>query len=136
MKRFLLEGPRIVLERRKDGRGNWEGIGRPENDVSSKPSKEEKGIPESESAVDIPVKALAVGEFAITDGSVLWIDHINKERREMSDLTLRLEDVSLDRPIQLAARLLGRSDSSRRHAPCGMEWAGRVLVGPEPGLCV
>ena len=27
VKRFVLQGPRIVLERRKNGRGNWEGIG-------------------------------------------------------------------------------------------------------------
>ena len=28
VKCFILKGPRIVLERRKDGKGNWEGIGK------------------------------------------------------------------------------------------------------------
>jgi AsmA protein len=126
VKRFLLGGPRIVLERRKDGRGNWEGIGKPSEQISPKPPQEKKRVPETGPAGGLPIEALEVGEFAITDGSVLWIDHINQERREMSDLTLRLEDVSLDRPIQLAlsAQVDGR--------PLSLE--GNVgPVGKKPG---
>jgi AsmA protein len=126
VKRFILEGPRIVLERRKDGRGNWESIGKPSSAVSDKVPEEKKGAPESESGSGLPIKSLAVGEFAIRDGSVLWIDHVNGERREISDLTLRLEDVSLDRPIGLAlsVRLEGN--------PLSIE--GKVgPVGKEPG---
>ena len=33
--RFILKGPRVVLERRKDGRGNWEGIAKPSDKASS-----------------------------------------------------------------------------------------------------
>ncbi|MBW2566622.1 MAG: AsmA family protein [Deltaproteobacteria bacterium] len=126
VKRFILEGPRIVLERRKDGRGNWEGMGKPSGEVSDKVPEEKKGAPESESGGGLPIKSLAVDEFAIRDGSVLWIDHINGERREISDLTLLLEDVSLDRPIELAlsVRLEGN--------PLSLE--GKVgPVGKEPG---
>ncbi len=43
-----------------------------------------------------------MGEFAVRKGSLLWIDHSKGERKEISDVTLRLQDVSLDRPIQLA----------------------------------
>lgn len=126
VKRFILEGPRIVLERRKDGRWNWEGMGKPSGEVSAKVPEEKGGAPESESGGGLPIKSLAVGEFAITDGSVLWIDHVNGERREISDLTLRLKDVSLDRPIKLAlsVRLEGN--------PLSLE--GKVgPVGKEPG---
>lgn len=126
VKRFILEGPRIVLERRKDGRWNWEGMGKPSGEVSAKVPEEKVGAPESESVGGLPIKSLAVGEFAITDGSVLWIDHVNGERREISDLTLRLEDVSMDRPIELAlsVRLEGN--------PLSLE--GKVgPVGKEPG---
>jgi AsmA protein len=126
VKRFILEGPRIVLERRKDGRGNWEGMGKPSGEVSDKAPEEKKGAPESESGRGLPIKSLAVSEFAIRDGSVLWIDHVNGERREISDLTLRLEDVSLDRPIELAlsVRLEGKPLSLK----------GKVgPVGKEPG---
>jgi AsmA protein len=126
VKRFVLEGPRIVLEKRKDGRGNWEGIGKPSEKISPKPLEEKRRAPESEPVGDIPIKALAVGEFAITDGSVLWIDHVKGERKEISDLTLRLEDVSLDRPIglSLSAQLDGR--------PLSLE--GNVgPIGKKPG---
>lgn len=109
VKRFVLEGPRIVLERNKDGRGNWEGIGKPSGEIPSKAPKEKRKAPESEPREDFPIKSLALGEFAITDGYILWIDQIKGERREISNVTLRLEDVSLDRPIHLAlsARLVG-----------------------------
>jgi len=100
--RFILEGSRIVLERRKDGRGNWESIGKPSGEISPKHPKENKRVPETKPDGGLPMKALAVDEFAITKGSVLWIDHVKAERREISDVTLRLQDVSLDRPIELA----------------------------------
>jgi len=102
VKRFILEGTRIVLERRKDGRGNWEGLG--------KPSKEKEKLPEKKPSEGLPIKALAVGEVAITDGSALWIDHVKGERREISDVALRLDDVSLDRPVHLtlSAQLDGK----------------------------
>jgi len=43
IKRFIMEDPRIVLEQGKDGRGNWEGIGKPSEEASGEaPEKEEK----------------------------------------------------------------------------------------------
>jgi len=96
VKRFVLKGPRIALEKAKDGRVNWEGIGKPA------PSKEKVAPPEKGSPEGLSLKALVVGEFTITEGSVIWIDHSKGERKEISDVTLRLQDVSLDRPIQLA----------------------------------
>lgn len=125
VKRFILEGPRIVLERRKDGRGNWEGIGKPSGEVSAEPQKEKKRSV-SRPGEGLPIRALAVGEFAITDGYVLWVDHAKEQRKEISDVSLRLRDVSLDRPIYFAlrARLDGR--------PLSLE--GNVgPVGKEPG---
>ena len=94
VKRFILEEPRIVLEKNKDGRGNWEGFGKPRKD-KAEPS-------EDKPSEGLPIKALAVGEFAITNGSALWIDHTKGEQKEISDITLRFKDFSLDRPIKLA----------------------------------
>jgi AsmA protein len=96
VKRFVLKGARIALERTKDGRASWEGIGKPA------PSKEKLASPEKEPPEKFSLKALVVGEFTITEGSVIWIDHSKGVRKEVSDVTLRLQDVSLDRPIQLA----------------------------------
>ena len=79
VKRFIIEEPRIVLEKSKDGRGNWEGSGKSRKDKTEPPEgKPSEGLP------GLPIKALAVGEFAITNGSVLWIDHIKEEQKKIS----------------------------------------------------
>lgn len=101
VKRFILEGPRIVLERRKDGRGNWEGLG--------KPSRKSKGLTgegggksdEGNPMGALPIKTLAVKEFRISDGHLLYMDQAKGETREISDLSLKLENLSLDQPIGL-----------------------------------
>ena len=102
VKRFVVEQPRIFLEKRKDGRGNWEGLG----NASGKPRREQakKGTPPKagEASEGLPIQSLAVEEFAVTNGRILWIDDAQAERREISDLNLRLQDVSLDRAIHLA----------------------------------
>ncbi len=110
VKRFLMDGPHVVLIKNKDGRGNWEGLGKASGKSSLRPPAEETETPRGGKAEGLPIKALAVGEFAITNGSVLWIDHGKGERKEISDIALRLEDVSLNRPINidLSARLDGK----------------------------
>jgi len=110
VKRFILEEPRIVLERLKDGRSNWEGIGKPSGEAAPTPQKEKEKPSEGKPGTGFPIKSLVVGEFAITDGFLLWIDHVKGARKQISNATLRLMDVSLDRPVQisLAAQLDGR----------------------------
>ena len=63
VKRFILEEPRIVLEKSKKGRGNWEGIGKP-----SEPPKAKTKPPEGKPSEGLPIAALSVSEFAITKG--------------------------------------------------------------------
>jgi AsmA protein len=104
VKRFILEGPQIALEKSKSGRTNWEGIGKTSAEAAPKPEKGK--APEGRPGEGLPIKGLAVGEFAVTKGSLLWIDHGKGERKEISDLTLRLQDVSLDRPIRLVLSAL------------------------------
>ncbi|MFH1349701.1 MAG: AsmA family protein [Pseudomonadota bacterium] len=125
VKRFIIDGARVVLERNKKGEGNWEGIGKPAAGAPIKAPKEKRKLPEEEPKEGLSIKALAVGEFAIT-GSALWIDHAKEERKEISDVSLRLKDVSLDRPIQLAlsAKLDGK--------PISLE-GSLGPIGKEPG---
>ncbi len=70
------------------------------------------------------MKALAVGDFSITDSSVIWIDNMKGERRELSPIDLRLRDVSFDRPVQIdfSASLDGNPVRLRGHVgPLGKE---------------
>jgi AsmA protein len=124
VKRFILEEPRIVLEKSKTGGANWEGIGKKSAEAAPKPEKEE--TPGPAAGEGLPIAGLAVGEFAVTKGSLIWIDHSKGERKEVSDLNLTLKDVSLDRPIQLvlSAILDGQS----------VELKGNLgPLGKEPG---
>jgi AsmA protein len=100
VKRFIVEEPRIALEKSKSGRTNWEDMGKKSAEGAPKPAKEK--AQEGGPAEGLPIKGLAVGEFAVKKGSLLWIDQSKGERKEISDLNLRLYDVSLDRPIRLA----------------------------------
>lgn len=94
VKRFILESPRIILEKNKMGQANWEGIG--------KPSKTDEETTETMPGGILPIAGLEAGEIAITKGTLLSIDSRKGERNEISELTLRLKDVSLDRPVLLA----------------------------------
>jgi AsmA protein len=98
VKRFMVEGARIVLETAKDGRTSWEGLGPPPAEAKETVTKEKSGGGKAEG---LPIKDFFLGELAVTKGSVLWIDHAKGERREITDLTIRLQDVSLDQPITL-----------------------------------
>ena len=123
VQRFVIEGPKIVLEKDKAGRGNWEAWGEPQEQAAPK-----AGDPPSSKAPmgGLPLKSLAVGEFAIRNGSVVYIDRGSGTRQEVSNLTLELTDVSLDRPIRFVLSAV------KDKMPLSVE--GRIgPVGPEPG---
>ena len=123
VQRFVIDGPRIVLEKDKAGRGNWEGWGAPQEKAAPKagPPPTSKGP-----MGGLPLKSLAVGEFAVRNGSVVYIDQSSGSRREISELNLELKDVSLDRPIRLLLSAVMET------MPVSVE--GQIgPVGPEPG---
>jgi len=98
VKRFVLDGPQIVLVKNKNGRGNWE-----QPKQQQKESTDKKPAP-ADSPSDIgglPISALTVGNFSIKNGSALWIDHTTDTRKEVKNISLILTDVSLERPVQL-----------------------------------
>ncbi len=100
IKRFVLSGVKIILETGKDGRTGWEEIGRSiEPDTGTAEPGGTK--PEKASTGAFPLKSLAVGEFRINNGSVVWLDHAAGDRYEASDFSLDLKDVSLDKPIRI-----------------------------------
>ena len=102
---IVLNEPRIALIKQKNGKTTWEW----KEKESAQPKKNEikplKGIPGKE----FSLKSLAVGDLSINNGLILWIDHSNKEKKEISDLNLKLAEVSLDRPVNLkfSARMDG-----------------------------
>ena len=106
VKRFIVEGPRLVLEKRKDGKGNWEDIGKASGEASTKGAK----TVGEKSRAGLPIKTLAIGEFAVREGAVIYIDQTKETTREISNLSLQLDDVSLDRsiPLTISAEIDGK----------------------------
>ncbi len=104
VKRFILEDPRIVLIKDKQGRLNWE-FSPPKDpkrpaEISPAPSGGglEKGL---------PIRSLVVGDFSIKNGAVTWIDNTSGSRNSIEQIEMVLTDLSFDRPIgvTLSARL-------------------------------
>jgi len=101
VKRFVVDGLRLNLEKNKQGRGNWEGVGKTLDKAPPAPPKDTARQPEEKTQGAFPLKALEVGEFAVKNASFLYLDQATGEKKEVSGLTLTLQDVSLERPIRL-----------------------------------
>ena len=105
VQRFILIEPQIVLVKNTQGRGNWE--------MPRKPAAPSPGPvpPDKKGGFELPVEALAVGDFAINNGTLVWIDHTTGLRKQVTDINFRIKDVTLDQPLKfaLAARLDGRA---------------------------
>jgi len=100
VERFVLVGPMIYLHKDSKGRGNWEGLGKPEE--TRKELKKPSAGEAEKAPSELPLAALAVGEFSVRDGSLVMVDDSSGSRRELSGIAVELRDVSLDRPINLS----------------------------------
>lgn len=127
VKHIVLKGLKLVLEKDKSGKVNWEFAPPVEAVKEAAPEKEkQKEVAVSESDEALPIKTLAVGEISVTDGSVLYIDHQSDVRKELSDVNIRLENISFDTPVEFS--LSGKLDNK----PFSLE--GNVgPVGKKPG---
>jgi AsmA protein len=106
VKRFVVDGLKLNLEKNKQGRGNWEGIGKTPGKAPPAPPKDTARKPEEKPEGAFSLKALEVGEFAVKNASFLYLDQGTGEKKEISGLTLTLQDVSLERPIRLVLTAL------------------------------
>ncbi|MBW2180402.1 MAG: AsmA family protein [Deltaproteobacteria bacterium] len=97
VKRFIIEEPRIVMETQKDGRNSLDGIVKA---GETKPKAEQKPK-EGKPAKSLPIQTFTVDEFAITNGTIILIDHSKGDRKEISAINLKLDDLSLDQPISI-----------------------------------
>lgn len=108
VRRFAVRNPRVVLEKRVDGRANWELGAAPQGPGRASPAAAAPAVEEGKEGGDL-LSGLAFRELKITGGTVLWIDNSAGSRTAVEDLELSLSNLSPDRPvgIDLAARLDG-----------------------------
>ncbi|MDD3991860.1 MAG: AsmA family protein [Desulfobacteraceae bacterium] len=107
VERFVMDSPRILLVRNKKGRANWGSVAGAARKVPAAPDAAR--VEADLSAAGLPIQSLAVGEFDIGNGHLVYLDERTGARNEVSALNLRLEEISLDRPIgvDLSAMLDG-----------------------------
>jgi len=74
---FTIIKPKIIIERDKNGRFNFEG-------PMQKPAKEEK----------LPVALLTMGSFVISKGELVFLDRTSDVRTELNDIDLNIKDLS------------------------------------------
>jgi AsmA protein len=102
--RFIISGLEVNLERRTDGRGNW--------DLSKKHSAENLTAASSLSLSgwSVPSK-FSIGLFAVTDGTAIWIDRAQNSHHRIDDLMLLLYNFSLTHPVagEMKASIKGKS---------------------------
>jgi len=109
---IVLNEPKIALIKKKDGKTTWEWT---EKEKKPSPSEKSEIKPvEGRPGDDLSLKSLAIGDLTVNNGLVLWMDALKKEKKEISDLNLKLFNVSLDRPVKLkfSARLDGHPVSA------------------------
>ncbi|MEE4362408.1 MAG: AsmA family protein [Desulfotignum sp.] len=95
---FVVDTPRIFLERRKDGLANWENLG------TGTKQKEKTGTAPKDGA--LPIASLTVANFAIQDGLVSFTDKAAGVEKQISDLNVNLSDISLEDPVKLSMSAL------------------------------
>ena len=120
--KFVLNGPEIELVKLPDGSVNWAK----EPKQATADQKQPEPQPQDTGASGMNISSLQVGEFAITNGRLVYTDKSIGYTREIDKLNLRLQDVSLDKPIKIdfQAEVDGKP----------MSLAGEVgPVGQEPG---
>ena len=106
VKTFVLDSPEIYLEKSKKGTANWQGMGGTQGKTADKEKKEEP----SSSGQGLPIDALRVDNFSITNGRLIYIDKGAGVKKEISDLNLTLTDISLENPVgvSLDAKMDGK----------------------------
>ena len=111
--RFIVDQPEIFLTRDSRGFWNWQDPGSDKSkDKEVSTTTGEKSPAQKtgnagfqpETQKQLGIESLLVGECALTNGSVFINDLFNDTTREISDINLTLQDVSLDKPIVITLR--------------------------------
>ncbi|MEE4609277.1 MAG: AsmA family protein, partial [Desulfobacteraceae bacterium] len=88
VERFVVDAPRIWLAKNAKGRANWGSVAGAAQKVPAAP--DEAKVEQELSEAGLPIQSLAVGEFDITNGAVVYLDEKSGTRSEVSALNLRL----------------------------------------------
>lgn len=103
IKEFKLDAPELFLERNAEGAGNWEDLvaadaASAEDKSQQKPEPEQKG--ESAPAA---LAALNAESLQLLHGKLIWSDAAAGHSIELTEVTVEINDVQLERPVAVTA---------------------------------
>lgn len=129
IKHFIATSPRIVLVKNATGRFNWSDW-HPRKENTGHLFKGGQTAPQ-ETAFDPKdlfsskfwPRSFQADTLSVLNGSILWIDHLQKRDRQISGIDIHIKDASLTHPIKI--RFAGRLDS--------YPLTGQGTIGPLDG---
>jgi AsmA protein len=95
--RLDIDKPTLTLVRNAAGTGNWENFGKEE---ASRPAVPAPSGAKSQS--ELPISGLTAKRISIKQGEIIRIDQATGSRKEFSDISLSLKNVSWVHPVDIA----------------------------------
>lgn len=95
--RIVLDGPELYLEKSVSGQANWSAAGNKKEKVD--PPQEQKKSTNDGSGLGL--KSLDIGELSVQNGVIQFHDKSSGVMKSLTGLTLRLKDVSFDKPMTM-----------------------------------
>lgn len=112
IKQFKLDAPELFLERNAAGEGNWEDLLKSDaalvDAVSTDATAVNSTLPDVKKRADDSqplsiLAALNAESLQLIHGRFIWLDGMTQRRIDVSDLKVEINDVQVDRPIEMKA---------------------------------
>ncbi|MDT8376466.1 MAG: AsmA family protein [Mariprofundaceae bacterium] len=100
VKHFTLDTPELFLERNSEGEGNWEDLTGPTAAGGAAP---EAGRAEKKPAASPALATFNAESMQLNHGRFVWVDRVSGNQLELTDLQLDINDVQVERPVEVKA---------------------------------
>ncbi len=101
IRHIVLDGVRIIFEKRKDGVKNWSGLCMPEKGYKPACNINDRRRINAILEYCIPMSYLDVNNFTVTNASLFFIDHSSETNRSISDVDINISGISFDHPMDV-----------------------------------
>jgi len=120
IKQFMLVAPEVFLERNAEGAGNWEDLVAADQPAEADGSPVSADVPkQKEDQQGAALAALKIESMQLTRGKLIWADAASSSRTELDDITVEINDVQFDRPVDVSASVKLGDDSVVMKAQVG-----------------
>jgi len=114
VKRFTLDAPELFLERNTEGEGNWEdltGSASSTGEAVTETAQAEADRTEEKPTASPLLAAFNAESMQLNHGRFVWVDRATGDQLELSDLQVDINDVQIERPVEVkaSARLFGEA---------------------------